>query len=193
MKKRPSQTFRPSAEAVEERLLTTVLPWSPPAGGGPPAARFHMRLQVNSPPRTAPVRGNPAPVFTFGQPRGGPGFGRPDSTADYMNWGVITIWNKSNAPVTYGVAASTHDFGRFQNFTLRPGGRQAFYAPFGGSFDSAPSFFVTFDPIQRTNTLQISEINVVNESPRWVPRVGTEGRPYAIVNMVGSLGLVSMS
>jgi len=194
MKKRASQVFRPSAEAIEERLLTTVLPWSPGAGVGPPAARFQMRFGVNAPPRVAPVRGNPAPVVTLGPHRGGPGgLGRPESTADYMNWGVITIWNKSNAVVTYSVGASTFDSGRFQNFTLRPGGRQAFYAPFGGSFNSAPAFFVSFDTIQRSNAMQVTDINVVNESPRWFPRVGTEGRPYAIVNMVGSLGLVSMS
>ena len=202
MKKRPSQTFRPSAEAIEERLLTTVLPMSPPAGVA--AARFHMRGTVNAPPRVAPVRGNPSPFITFGHPRHGPGHGpghglgpgggwRADSTADYMNWGVITIWNKSNAFVTYSVGASTFDNGRFHNFSLRPGGRQAFYAPFGGSFNSAPAFFVSFDTIQRSNAIQVSDINVVNEAPRWVPRVGTEGRPYAIVTMVGSFGLVSMS
>jgi len=193
MKKRPSQTFRPSAEAIEERLLTTVLPVSPSAGIA--AARFQMRGTINASPRVAPVRGNPSPVVTFGHPQGGLGGGpqRVDSTADYMNWGVITIWNKSSAPVTYSVAASTYDNGRFYNFSLRPGGRQAFYAPFGGSFTSAPAFFVSFDTIQRSNAMQVTDINVVNESPRWVPRVGTEGRPYAIVNMVGSLGLVSMS
>lgn len=188
MKKRPSQIFRPRAEAVEERLLMTVFGES--AAAGVAAARFQMGVSVNAPPRVAPVRGNPAPVVTLG--RHGPG-GGGGSTANYMNWGVITIWNKSSVPVTYSVAASTYDFGRFQNFFLRPGGRQAYYAPFGGSFDSAPTFFVGFDPIRRSNAIQISDINVVNESPRWFPRVGTEGRPYAIVNMVGSLGLVSMS
>ncbi len=196
MKKRPSQTFRPSAEAIEERLLTTVLPMSPPVGVA--AARFHMRGSINAPPRIAPVRGNPFPVITFGHHRPGHGHGpfggwRSDSTADYMNWGVITIWNKSTATVTYSVGASTYDNGRFHNFSLRPGGRQAFYAPFGGSFNSAPAFFVSFDTIQHGNAMQVSDINVVNESPRWVPRVGTEGRPYAIVSMVGSFGLVSMS
>lgn len=193
MKKRRSQVFRPSAEAIEGRLLTTVLPLAPGAGVTAAAARFQMRFGLNAPPRMAPIRGGLPPSMPLGPHRGGLGPWRAPSTADYMNWGVITIWNKSSAPVTFAASASTYDFGRFQNFTLRPGGYQAFYAPFGGPFNSAPSFYVTFDPIQRTNTIQIDDMNVVNESPRWIPRVGTEGRPYAIVNTVGALNLIPMS
>ncbi len=90
------------------------------------------------------------------------------------------------------VAASTYNNGQFQNFTLRPGGRQAYYAAFRGPFGD-PTFYVSFDTIRRFNTIQVPEINIVNESPRWVPRVGTEGRPYAIVSTVGNYNLVPLT
>lgn len=190
MSKRAPQAFRPLLEETEQRLLTTVM-----AGIGPmvhrPAA--HIRPIVGRNPHLrAPIpHATPSVHAPWNQPHRGMGPGGPvGSTADYINWGVITIINTTPQPVTFAVAASTYYFGRFQNFTLPSGGRQAYYAAFGGPFNSAPTFSVTFDVISHYNTLQVPLINVVNQSPNWVPVVGTEGRPYAITNNVGGYNLV---
>ena len=138
-------------------------------------------------------RANPRAAAAFSRPHRGFGPGAPvGSTANYINWGVITIINTTPQTVTLSVAASTYNFGRFENFTLPSGGRQAYYAAFGGPFNSQPTFSVSFDTIQHYNTLQVPLINVVNESPYWVP-LGTEGRPYAITNTVGGYNLVPMA
>ncbi|APW60050.1 hypothetical protein [Paludisphaera borealis] len=192
MSKRASQAFRPLLEMSEERLLTTVL-----AGVGPAAreaaAQFRLTVNRDLHQRVAPQRGDTRAVVAFGRPRGGPGTGGTGgSAAGYINWGVITIINTTSDTVTFSAAASTYNRGQFQNFTLRPGGRQAYYAAFSGPFGE-PTFYVSFDTIRHYNTLQVPEINIINESPRWVPRVGTEGRPYAIVSTVGNYNLVPMA
>jgi hypothetical protein len=109
---------------------------------------------------------------------GGPA-GQGGLPAGFHDWGVISIWNTTNVRVTYSVAASTYQFGRFFNFSLRPGGHQAYYARFD-SFNNPPFFQVSFDPIHRSNAVQLSDINTVFERSNWYPRIGTEGRPYAI-------------
>jgi hypothetical protein len=192
MIKRAPQAFRPRLEETEQRLLTTVL-----AGMGPmvhrPAIRFRL-MENRGPHLRAPgLRAEPSVHAPFNRPHPGsrPG-GFVGSTANYINWGVITIVNTTPRTVTFAVAASTYNFGRFQTFTLPSGGRQAYYATFGGPFNSAPTFSVTFDVINHYNTLQVPLINVVNESPNWVPRVGTEGRPYAITDTAGGYNLVNM-
>ncbi len=192
MSKRPPQAFRPRLEETEQRLLTTVL-----AGMGPmvhrPAAHFRLTVNRNPQLRAPFPRGTPSVHAPINRPHPGFGPGGPvGSTANYVNWGVITIVNTTRRPVTFAVAASTYNFGRFQNFTLPSGGRQAYYAAFGGPFNSAPTFSVTFDVINHYNTLQVPLINVVNESPNWVPRAGSEGRPYAITDTAGGYNLVNM-
>jgi hypothetical protein len=192
MNKRAPQAFRPRLEETEQRLFTTVV-----AGMGPmlhrPVAQFRPALNRNPHLRAPVPRANPGLRAPLNRPHPGMGPGGPvGSTANYINWGVITIVNTTPRPVTFAVSASTYNFGRFQNFTLPSGGRQAYYAAFGGPFNSAPTFAVTFDTINHYNTLQVPLINVVNESPNWVPRVGTEGRPYAITDTVGGNNLVLM-
>ena len=56
-------------------------------------------------------------------------------------------------------------------------------------FNNAPFFHVSFDPIHQTNSIQLSDINTVFERNRWYPRIGTEGRPYAIATDVSGLYL----
>ena len=41
---------------------------------------------------------------------------------------MISIWNTTTHRVTFSVSASTYQNGRYFNFTLRPGGYQAYYA-----------------------------------------------------------------
>ena len=48
---------------------------------------------------------------------------------------------------------------------------------------------MSFDPINRTNSIQLSDVNTVFERNNWYPRVGTEGRPYAIATNVSGLYL----
>lgn len=190
MSKRASQAFRPGVESSENRLLTTVL-----GGAGSmfhaPSAHVRPNLSRAGHPQVAADRGITRAVVAFGGPRGGGG-GLGRSNSGYMNWGVISIVNTTHDTITFSVAASTYNFGQFQNFTLRPGGRQAYYAAFGGSLSSQPTFFVSFDTIQHSNPLTVSSVNVVNETPRWVPRVGTEGRPYAIATTGSGYNLVQM-
>jgi hypothetical protein len=203
MSKRASQAFRPNVERSEDRVLTTVMAGAAPVRAA--AAQFRLHFNYNSGgnflQRIAAARGESDVASALGRrrgwhgPRGGPNVpnGPIGSTADFINWGVITIINTTSSTVTFAAAASTYNGGRFQNFTLRPGARQAYYAAFGGPFNSAPSFFVTFDTIRHYNTLQIDDMNVVNQSPRWYPSTGTEGRPYAIVGTVSGYNLVPMA
>jgi len=197
MSKRASQAFRPLVESSEERVLTTVLAGVAPARAATAQFRANFQMGGGLHQRAAAARGEVGAVAALGRPRAnhaprGPA-GPIGSTAGYINWGVITIINTTSSTVTFAASASTYNGGRFENFTLRPGARQAYYAAFGGPFNSAPTFFVSFDTIRHYNTLQITDMNVVNESPRWVPRIGTEGRPYAIVGTVGGNNLVPMA
>ncbi len=109
---------------------------------------------------------------------GGPGgqLGRP---AGYRDWGVITIWNLTSTRVTFSISASTYQNGRYYNFTLRPNTYQAYYATFD-SFGNQPTFNMSFDPIHRTNSVMVTDINTVFQRNNWYPRFGFEGRPYAI-------------
>ena len=198
MSKRASQAFRPNVELSEDRVLTTVVAGAAPARAAAAQFRLHFNSGGNFLQRIAAARGESRAEAALGRPRGwhGPRGGQSGpigSTADFINWGVITIINTTSSTVTFAASASTYNGGRFENFTLRPGTRQAYYAAFGGPFNSAPSFFVSFDTIRHYNTIQITDMNVVNESPRWVPRIGTEGRPYAIVGTVGGNNLVPMA
>jgi hypothetical protein len=156
------------------------------------AASAHVRPMMHpQAQRIAPQHGITRAVAAFGQNRGG-GAGQNRVSAGYINWGVISVVNTTRDTITFSVAASTYNFGRFQDFTLRPGARQAYYAAFGGSLSSQPTFSLSFDTIQHFNTWTLSDINVVNETPRWVPRVGTEGRPYAIANTGSGYTLVPL-
>jgi hypothetical protein len=112
-------------------------------------------------------------VVVFG--RGGQG----QLPRSYHDWGVISIWNTTNQRLTFSVAASTYQNGRYFNFVLRPGQYQAYYATYD-PYNNAPTFHVSFDPIHQTNPVVVSDLNTVFERRSWYPRVGTEGRPYAI-------------
>jgi hypothetical protein len=157
--------FRPNLQTAEDRCLATVHPLA--------AHLTHHALgaQVHAPVAQPRHLGNVVVMA------GGPG-GQSQLPAGYRSWGVITIWNSTSNRVTFSVAASTYQFGRFFNFTLRPGAHQAYYATFD-SFNNPPFFQVSFDPIHRSNAVQLSDINTIFERNNWVPR-GDEGRPYAI-------------
>jgi hypothetical protein len=99
--------------------------------------------------------------------------------SNYVDWGVITIWNPTNQRVTFSVSASTFQNGRFFNFTLGPGQFQSYYARFDAQ-NLPPFFHVSFDPINHTNPIQAQMINTVFEKTTWFPGVGTEGFPYQI-------------
>lgn len=108
--------------------------------------------------------------------------------SNYRDWGVITIWNTTNQRVTFSASASTYRNGQYFNFTLRPGQFQSYYASFSNT-NNAPVFRVTFDPINRFNSITVSHINTVFERTNWYPGVGTEGYPYAIATNVSGLYL----
>lgn len=108
--------------------------------------------------------------------------------SNYQDWGAISIWNTTGRRLTFSVSASTYRGGQFFNFTLRAGQHQVYYAAYD-SQGNAPWFRVSFDPISHSNATVVSDINTVFERMNWYPRVGTEGRPYAITTNVGSLSL----
>jgi hypothetical protein len=164
MRPRRSLAFRPALERSEERCLATVHPLVSHLIHDGLAAQVH---------HAAPhliERGHA--VFM-----GGGGQGQLPS--NFHDWGVITLWNTTTHRLTFSVSASTFQNGRYFNFTLHPGSFQSYYATFD-PFNNAPVFHVSFDPIHRTNATQLSDINIVFERNSWFPRVGTEGRPYAI-------------
>jgi hypothetical protein len=173
MRIRRSLSFRPDLERVEDRCLASVHPLVAHLGHHGLAAQVHH-------PASLPIHRGHA-VFM-----GGGGQGQLPS--NYHDWGVITLWNTTTHRVTFSVSASTFQSGRYFNFTLRPGSFQSYYATFD-SFDNAPVFHVSFDPIHRSDATQLSDINIVFERNSWFPRVGTEGRPYAIAIDVSGLFL----
>src|SRR5271165_2078372 len=171
MSNRRSRTFRPSLETAEDRCLATVHPLVAHL------AQHGLGGQVHGPVTEPRHLGN------VGVMAHGPG-GQGQLPSGFRNWGVITIWNSTNYRVTFSAAASTYQFGRFFNFTLRPGAHQAYYATFD-SFNNPPFFQVSFDPIHHNNAVQLSDINTIFERSNWYPR-GDEGRPYAIaINVSG--------
>jgi hypothetical protein len=116
------------------------------------------------------------------------GSGQGSLPSNFHDWGVISLWNTTTHRVTFSVSASTFQNGRYFNFTLRPGGFQSYYATFD-AFNNAPIFHVSFDPVSRTNSIQLSDINTVFQRNNWFPWMGTEGKPYAIATNVSGLYL----
>lgn len=176
MRSRHSVSFRPEVQPVEDRCLATVHPLVANLGLHSLAGRTHAVA-------LRPIRAGHA-VYMAGGGRSGQG----QLPSFYRDWGVITIWNTTTSRVTFSVSASTYQYGRYFNFTLRPNGYQAYYARFD-TFNNPPFFHVSFDPIHRTNSIQLSDVNTVFERNNWYPRVGTEGRPYAITTDVSGLHL----
>jgi hypothetical protein len=165
MSNRRSRTFRPHLESCEQRCLATVHPLVAHA------AQHGLGGQVHGPVGQPRHLGNV--VVMAGGLRSA-----DQLPSGFRNWGVITIWNSTNSRVTFSASASTYQNGRYFNFTLRPGGHQAYYATFD-AFNNQPVFHVSFDPIHQSNSVQLSDTNTIFERNNWVPR-GEEGRPYAI-------------
>ncbi|WP_337174427.1 hypothetical protein [Paludisphaera sp.] len=208
MKARRSRTFRPWGETMEERLPPAAFP-SMRAILAERAAALRAR-RVENPA----LRGNnnalrPVPTRTPGVtapgPRGPltPGVGagflgnqggrlnwRPAPPAVNVNYGLITIKNATLATITFSVSASTYQNGAFSNFTLAPGQSQVYYARYGGPLDSAPSFQVSFDIVERRDVIQITDVNSVYASSRWAPTDDSQGKPYEIVSQAGRLTVV---
>jgi hypothetical protein len=196
MSPRQSRAFRPGLDRAEDRFLATVHPLATHLGAHV-AAMVHRPAHIqdqtglitaegiknrNKAHFPRPTHGRP-PVVMFGG--GGTQGGLP---SNFHDWGVITIWNTTNQRVTFSISASTYQSGKYFNFTLRPGQFQSYYATFSAT-NNVPVFRVSFDPINRFNSIQLSNTNTVFESSRWYPAVGTEGYPYAIATNVSGLYL----
>lgn len=179
MTRRTSLALKPNLESVEDRLVTTVHPLAAQLGGRVAA------IQLRQFDRGPALLRNPTGVsmVRFAGPAG-----QGALPSNYMDWGAISIWNTTNQRVTFSVSASTYRFGQFYNFTLRPGQHQVYYAAYD-SFNNPPLFRVSFDPISRTNPAAVSDLNKIFERMNWYPRIGTEGRPYAIATNVSGLYL----
>ena len=178
MRNRRTVTFRPDLQRIEDRCLASVHPLVSHAGLHGLAGQADAHAVAVHPFHTGHV------VVMAG---GGQGA----LPSNYHDWGVITIWNTTNQRVTFSVSASTYQNGRYYNFTLRPGAYQAYYATFDAN-NNPPFFHVSFDPINRTNSIQLSDLNIVYQRRNWYPWVGTEGRPYAIATDVSGLYLTTI-
>jgi hypothetical protein len=195
MSTRTTRALRPCLERAEDRCLATLPPMVSHLGIHALAGHVHRAALGNPHVPTILAEGQgrrhhaPQPhrsgttIVVFG----GPG-GQGALPSNYQDWGVISIWNSTNSRVTFSASASTYQQGRYYNFTLRPGQHQSYYAVFN-NLGGAPEFRVSFDPIHRSNPVLISDINTVFERMNWFPKVGTEGRPYAIAVDVSGLHL----
>jgi len=129
------------------------------------ALRAHHRRRFPRP--------NPGPVQP---PLGGQGLIRLGLPAEFVDYGVVSLWNNTNTTVTFAVSASTYRQGQAFNFTLLPGQNRSFYAPVVNGFK--PLFQVNFNP-RLSTWIPLPEQNIVFESPSYFP-AGTAGYPYAI-------------
>ncbi|MGC8642885.1 MAG: hypothetical protein ACP5XB_23760 [Isosphaeraceae bacterium] len=175
MKSRHSVSFRPDLQHVEDRFLATVHPLVSHAGLPGLAGQAHAAA-------VHPLHSGHIVMMAGGGSR------QQGLPANYHDWGLISIWNTTNQRLTFSVAASTFQNGRYFNFTLPPRGYQVYYATYDSS-GNQPYFNVSFDPIHRTNAIQISDINTVFQRRNYYPWMGTEGRPYAIASGVSGLYL----
>lgn len=197
MKARRSRAVRPGGELMEGRLLAAA--W--PSMRAALAERAVLRNRPVNPALRPPLRRMPGviepgpagpttpigPGFLGNQ---GPRIHRPTNPTANVFYGLVTIRNDTLATVTFSVSASTYERGRFFDFTLAPGQRQVYYAPYGGPFQSAPTFQVSFDTVQRRDATQLAEVNTVYAPAQWVPTDPNLGRPYAIVAGPGRLEIV---
>lgn len=208
MKARQSQAFRPWGETMEERLPTAAIPSMRAMLAERAAAQRAQRAEDralranNNALRQIPRR---TPGVTVPGPTGpttdgvGAGFlgnqggklnNRPPSPVVNQNYGLITIKNATLATITFSISASTYQGGKFFDFTLAPGKSQVYYAPYGGPFNSAPSFQVSFDTVERRYAIQLTDVNSVFASSRWTPTDVSQGRPYEIVSQAGQLNVL---
>ncbi|WP_165247782.1 hypothetical protein [Paludisphaera soli] len=200
MKARRSRAIRPGGEEMEGRLLTAALPSMRAALAERAVQRARpVNPALRPPPRRAPgvpVPGPNGPTTTIGAGflgNQGPRIGRPTPPAPNIQFGLITITNTTKATITFSASASTVEGGRFSDFTLKPGQSQVYYAPFGGPFNSAPTFQVSFDTVERRSVIQLAEVDTVYASSRWVPTDPSLGRPYAIIADAGGLNVVPVA
>ena len=179
--RKANRAFQPSAEGVEERVLTTV---GMTAGGvhetiagrGQILAERHAALLAN---RTAALV-NREGLRSLDLPPIGPGLGKglvritlPYSHTDY---GVISIWNNTPNRVTLLVGASTHQNGAPQAFTLLPGRTQSYYAY--STINGDPPVFQVQLP-GASGPYTVTNVNVVFQSVGYFAPAKA-GYPYAI-------------
>jgi len=222
MKARRIRTFRPWGETMEERLPTAAIPSmramlaeraaalraqraasranahaAPPADNALRANNNALKpLQRRTPGVTVPGPNGPTTSGAgagFLGNQGGPLNNRPTAPPANQNYGLVTIKNATQAAVTFSVSASTYQGGKFFDFTLAPGASQVYYAPYGGPFNSSPSFQVSFDTVERRYAIQLADVNTVFASSKWVPTDVSQGRPYEIVSQAGQLNVVPAS
>lgn len=95
---------------------------------------------------------------------------------NFLDYGVVTLWNNTTSPVTVSVSGSTFNNGQFYPFTILSGQNRSFYAPVVSG--RVPLFQVSFNADQ-SRPIPLPQVNVVFDSPTYVPQ-GTAGWPYAI-------------
>jgi len=160
------RAFRPRAEEIEDRVLTTAGITSHVA---PPHGILAETLHASHHKATSWVV---PPVIGPGLDGGLVRLALP---GNYLDYGVVTIWNNTLYPATIGVGANTYNHGTIYAFTLQPGTNKSFYAPRIGH--ALPTFAVSFGP--GAPLIPLPQDNLVFESTGYVPS-GTAGYPYAI-------------
>lgn len=197
MRRQARLELRPGVEGVEERRLTTV-------GVGGAVAGLHAAARGNGPAHAeiaasrfhghghGHLRGHFRAHLRFGRPGaapvdfvpivlvGGVGSGNGSSVArlpaNYLDWGVVTLWNNTSSTVTFSVSASTYNGGRFSPFQLPSGGSQSYFAPVVSG--NKPVFRVSFFA-DNSNPITLQFENTVFAPTTYNPP-STAGFPYAI-------------
>lgn len=174
MRSRVKRSFRPGAEGLDERCLTTVQAWTAGLGVQTLAAPRHHEARVPNPALRHPR----ALVQPGTGPNGGLGLIRLGLPSSFLDYGVVTLWNNTRTTAAFSVSASTFRNGQFYPFLLRPGQVQSFFAPVVNG--NVPQFLVRFPANPRNAmALPLPYQNIVFESPSYLPS-GTAGWPYAI-------------
>ena len=184
-----ARAFRPGVEGVEGRALT--------AGGvagaagevlGPGVGLFLAARGIHSPVADGTVSALGGGHQRGGRPQAhapgtlpignglGQGLVRLALPLNYLDYGVISIWNNTTRTVSFQVSASTFAGGLYYPFALGSGQFRSFYAP-ASNGSTPPVFKVALNP--NFKPIVIPKVNVVFESTGYLP-AGTAGRPYAI-------------
>lgn len=174
MNNRSKRTFRPGAEAMEGRCLATAGVAEASVGLHALAAqRVSERALVRAERGAAHV--HPAANSGSG-PSGAAGVIRLGLPQNFLDYGVVTLWNNSRTTASFTVSASTFQNGRPFSFILQSGQVQSFFAPVVGT--SVPVFRVRFNA-NPANVFTLANENIVFQGPGYTPSA-TAGWPYRI-------------
>src|SRR5262249_55471838 len=122
------RAYRPGVEGIEERCVTAA--GLTAAGlGVHAAAAFRGAGHGGVGAAGAALSQAPPGLLRPGGPNGGMNLIKLGLPSNFLDYGVVTLWNNTNTVATFAISASTFRNGQFFTFTLRRGEHQSFFAP----------------------------------------------------------------